>query len=100
MSNKYSTVDEFCADLNLIWDNCLLFNNEASDICRQANQMKSITLLLIKKMKLYQAQSTPEVFKEAESDDSDFGLLIDPALYVRYDDKVRFAEILKNCTRE
>ena len=100
MSNKYSTVEDFCADLSLIWDNCLLFNNESSEICRQANQMKSISQLLIKKMKLFEAQATPEAFKEVESDDSDFGLLIDPALYVRYDDKVKFAEMLKNCTRE
>ena len=35
-----------------------------------------------------------------ENEDSDFGLVIDPAIYVRFDDKVKFAEMLKLCTRD
>ena len=37
---------------------------------------------------------------DSEEDDSDFGLIIDPASYVKFDDKVKFAEMLKTCTRD
>ena len=30
----------------------------------------------------------------------DFGLLYDPALYVKFDDKIRFAELLKQASRD
>ena len=33
-------------------------------------------------------------------DDSDFGLLINPDLYVKFDDKIKLAELLKTCSRD
>jgi len=35
-----------------------------------------------------------------QENDDDFGLLVDSNLYVRFDDKIKLAELLKNCTRE
>ena len=75
-----------------------MFNSETSEICRQANQMKYITQNLVKKLKIYELQACKAI--STKDEDSDFGLLIDPALYVKYDDKVKFAELLKSCTRD
>ncbi len=33
-------------------------------------------------------------------DDSDFGLLINPDLYVKFYDKIKLAELLKTCSRD
>jgi hypothetical protein len=37
---------------------------------------------------------------EEDEDSDNFGLLIDPAKYVPFDDKIKFAEQLRTCTRD
>lgn len=60
--------------------------------------MRSITLNLVRKWKLYELQSAQE--DVPMDDDSDFGLLVNPDLYVKFDDKIKLAEMLKSCTRD
>jgi hypothetical protein len=55
-SNKYSTVEEFEQDLDLIWANCLQYNAEESIIAREAIAMRRISLGLVKKFKIREAQ--------------------------------------------
>lgn len=40
---KYKSHSEFFADLQLIWDNCKLYNQEGSPIFSQALQLEKIT---------------------------------------------------------
>ena len=35
-----------------------------------------------------------------QDEDEDFGLLVDSSLYVKFDDKIKLAEMLKSCTRD
>ena len=64
--------------------------------------MKSISEGLVRKFKIYQLQQedVDMLQNKQEDEDSDFGLVIDPSIYVRFDDKVKFAEMLKLCTRD
>ena len=41
-SNKYSTINEFIDDLNLIWQNCKIYNQEGSEIYKIAEKMEKI----------------------------------------------------------
>ena len=64
--------------------------------------MQRICECLITKWKIHESQQaivTDEEKKESDSD-LDFGLLYDPALYVKFDDKIRFAELLKQADRD
>mgnify|MGYP000132617731 CR=1 FL=1 len=49
LSNKYLTLEDFLTDLDLIWGNCMLFNQAGSEIHNQAKVMRRITNGLIKK---------------------------------------------------
>ena len=40
---KFSTYEEFLADLQLIWDNCKLYNMIGSDIYKLAERMEKIS---------------------------------------------------------
>lgn len=92
-------MDQFLADIDLIWSNCLLFNSEGSEITKFALSLRSITLNLVKKLKVFELQTAQQQDVEME-EDSDFGMLINPDLYVKFDDKIKFAEMLKQCSRD
>lgn len=63
--------------------------------------MKKITDGIINKMENFHQLTKDALLKEQTHDeDSDFGLLIDKSLYVKFDDKVKLAEMLKSCTRD
>ena len=41
--HSYTCVREVLRDLNLIWDNCMLYNTEGSEISGVANTLKART---------------------------------------------------------
>uniref|UniRef100_A0A0G4GR25 Bromo domain-containing protein n=1 Tax=Chromera velia CCMP2878 TaxID=1169474 RepID=A0A0G4GR25_9ALVE len=41
--NQYQHVDEFWADLELIWSNCVLYNQQASPVHQDAIKMRGLT---------------------------------------------------------
>ena len=43
LSNKFSTYEEFFADVQLIWDNCKLYNMIGSEIYKLAERMEKMT---------------------------------------------------------
>jgi histone acetyltransferase len=43
LANKFSTYEEFFADLQLIWDNCKLYNMIGSEIYKLAERMEKMT---------------------------------------------------------
>ena len=53
-------MEQFCADLDLIWANCLSYNAETSDIAKQANIMRHICLNLQTKFQLHARQNNSD----------------------------------------
>ncbi len=47
--NKYNTVDEALADLQLIWTNCKTYNMEGSEIWKLAHQLEKTSQRLVEK---------------------------------------------------
>ena len=51
LANKFSTYEEFFADLQLIWDNCKLYNMIGSEIYKLAERMEKMTRRELQKFK-------------------------------------------------
>ena len=45
----YSSVYEFAAELNLVWKNCLAYNEQGSRICKQAKILSDLCDNLLSK---------------------------------------------------
>ena len=43
-SGKYSSVKKALDDIQLIWDNCKLYNQEGSDIYKAAQELENLTI--------------------------------------------------------
>ena len=43
LAGKFSTYEEFFGDLQLIWDNCKLYNMIGSEIYKLAERMEKMT---------------------------------------------------------
>ena len=48
---RFATYDEFLADLQLIWDNCKLYNMVGSEIYKLAERMEKTTRRELQKFK-------------------------------------------------
>ena len=115
---KYKKIDDFLADLDLIWSNCKLFNVINSQIYRSATSMETISAGLQRKFhfdKLKKDSENEEMIdmledfdkagqskavKQEEGEDSDEFGLFDPTKHVSFDEKIRFSELIKKCSRE
>ena len=51
LQGKFSTYEEFLADLQLIWDNCKLYNMMGSEIYKLAERMEKTTRRELQKFK-------------------------------------------------
>jgi len=51
LDGKFSTYEEFFNDLQLIWDNCKLYNMAKSEIYRLAERMERMTKRELQKFK-------------------------------------------------
>jgi hypothetical protein len=51
MDGKFSTYEEFLSDLQLIWDNCKLYNMIGSEIYKLAERMEKMSRREIQKFK-------------------------------------------------
>lgn len=91
------------SQLNLIWQNCIAFNLKSSEIANQASLLKRASDKLVKKLKIFELQDSEnkdqEMVSQPEEED-DFGLLVDQHNYVKFDEKVKLAELLKSCSRD
>jgi hypothetical protein len=113
---KYKQIEDFIADLDLIWSNCKLFNVIGSQIYRAATTMETLSSGLQRKFKLEQFRAVDEDAamqdllddfdkqnpkkREESGDDSDEFGLFDPTKHVSFDEKIRFSEQIKKCSRE
>ena len=43
LASKFSTYEEFLLDLQLIWDNCKLYNRQGSEIYKLCERMEKMT---------------------------------------------------------
>jgi len=60
-AGKYKTVNDFLEDIQLIWDNCKLYNQEGSQIYKQAFKLEKVQKKLIKKyLPQYQKSQRPK----------------------------------------
>ena len=102
LKNKIQTVEEFLRLLDLIWQNCIDFNQKGSEISNQAAILRRLVALLVKKLRVFELQqpADDQEMGSQQDDDEDFGLLVDSSLYVKFDDKIKLAEMLKSCTRD
>ncbi len=110
----YTKVQEFIDDLNLIWNNCKLFNQIGSLIYRNAQAMSRTANRLLYKYKVVEKEGgadadmdalcrefNNEQAKKADDGESsdEFGVF-DPAKHVSFDEKVKFSQQLMKCDRE
>jgi hypothetical protein len=51
LAAKFSTYEEFLLDLQLIWDNCKLYNRAGSEIFKLCERMEKMTRREIQKFK-------------------------------------------------
>jgi hypothetical protein len=51
--NQYENIHEALGDLRLIWQNCKYYNQEGSDIYKNADEFETIMELLVKVGYLY-----------------------------------------------
>ena len=51
LSGKYKTYQEFLANLQLIWDNCKLYNSLGSDLYKLALKMEKLSRRELEKFK-------------------------------------------------
>lgn len=51
LAGKFSTYEEFLMDLQLIWDNCKLYNAQGSEIYKLCERMEKMTRREIQKFK-------------------------------------------------
>lgn len=104
----YLKLEDFLADLELIWSNCKLFNVIGSQIYRCATTMENLSSGLQRKFKFdqYLTDDQNAEMKEMlddfdhgnknhareDGDDSDEFGLYDPTKHVGFDEKIKFSE--------
>lgn len=79
----------------------MAFNLAGSEVYKQAQVCKRICDNLIVKLGLMTSQNEVVPLKQVQNNlEDDFSLIYDPALHVRFDDKMKLAELLKNAERD
>eukprot|EP00825_Cyclidium_porcatum_P030284 TRINITY_DN32125_c0_g1_i1.p1 TRINITY_DN32125_c0_g1~~TRINITY_DN32125_c0_g1_i1.p1 ORF type:complete len:226 (-),score=40.64 TRINITY_DN32125_c0_g1_i1:407-1084(-) len=68
--SKYKTTDQFLQDVNLIWNNCKVYNLEGSQIYRQAERMEKFTKQLIKNLGKSNKNKSKKKIKENKKQQS------------------------------
>ena len=69
--NKYSTIDEALADLQLIWTNCKTYNMEGSEIWKLAHQLEKTSQRLVEKAFKPGKESKKQAVKEGSAKEGD-----------------------------
>lgn len=75
------------------------YNLAGSEIYKQAQVCKRISDNLIIKLGLMNSQNERVTSEQVKLED-DFGLIYDTALHVKFDDKIKLAELLKNADKD
>ena len=63
-SNKYASKQEFISDVQLIWANCKLYNQEESTIYKAADKMEKYFLKICKSLQSSQKQKNSMALEE------------------------------------
>mmetsp|Transcript_4946 Transcript_4946/g.9280 ORF Transcript_4946/g.9280 Transcript_4946/m.9280 type:complete len:220 (+) Transcript_4946:863-1522(+) len=89
--NKYQSLQEAVADIQLIWDNCKLYNVQDSPIVRQAYLME-------KSMNAYLAQNVASNSPRKRSRED--ALEPRPFDHITYEDKIELSEKVRRVSHE
>ncbi|KAL0490389.1 transcription factor GTE3 [Acrasis kona] len=41
-NNEYNEIEDFCNDVNLVWNNCISYNQPGSDVVKMADELKKL----------------------------------------------------------
>jgi hypothetical protein len=101
-SKTYTTFDQFFADIQLIWDNCKLYNIAESEIYRMAEELERSTKRMILKMKssLGLTGTNKKSSKEDEGGKSEDDEDEDEEGEVSFDERIRFTDNIRKLTIE
>ena len=99
---RYTHFEDLLADVQLVWTNCKTYNQSGSEIYRMAENMERRSKKLVRdlraQLKLEAEEAAEPEDGEEDEEDDDFGY--DPERYVPFDEKAKFAELIKRVTKE
>lgn len=100
-NKQYETYDAFFADIQLIWDNCKLYNIAESEIYRMAEDLEATTKKMISKLKGSLGLSATNKKRtredEMKSDDEDDE---DEEAEISFDLRIKFTDYVRKLTIE